>query len=154
MSKSTNILTLPDELLCVILKNLSTIDVFYSLVDVNERFHRLALDPLSVGHLDFMFEPLIKRSSTSIDSHFLEKICKKILPQISNVVYKLTVAPLFLEAVLGNGDYPRLYSLILVNFPEEKLLSQLTGKLVYFGVHSMNHLHIWIFQVTRRSSIY
>src|SRR5271169_1904267 len=78
---SMNILDLPDEMLCAILNKLNMVDVFYSLVDVNERFDRLVLDPLYIHHhhhhLDFVVEPLVKRYSSSIDDQVLDEICRK-----------------------------------------------------------------------------
>lgn len=122
------LLTLPDELLYTIFNKLNMVDVFYSLVDVNERFDRLALDSLYVHHLDFVMKPTVQRYSPSIRDQALKKICKRILPRICHVVHKLSVEPLFLEPVLRIGDYPRLHTLELVNFPIKTLLSQLTGR--------------------------
>ena len=123
-----NILALPDELLYAILNKLRMIDVFYSLVNVNERFDRLVLDSLYVRHLDFVFIPLVKRYSTSINNQVFDQICRKVLPRINSHVYKLSVGPLTLERVLDIANYPHLHSLSLVSFTAERLLSQLTGK--------------------------
>ncbi len=123
-----NILNLPDEMLYAILNKLSMVNVFYSLVDVNERFDRLALDSLYIHHLNFMGKPLVKCYPSSTDDQVLDQICRKILPRICNNVYKLTVGRLSLERVLGIADYPQLYSLSLVHFPVKTLLSQLSGK--------------------------
>ena len=41
-----NILDLPDEILLSILNKLNNIDILYSLVDVNQRFDRLALNSI------------------------------------------------------------------------------------------------------------
>ena len=49
-----NILDLPDEILLAIINKLNMIDILYSLVDVNQRFDRLVLDPLYIHHLDLM----------------------------------------------------------------------------------------------------
>ena len=125
---STNILDLPDEMLCAILNKLNMIDIFYSLVDANQRFDRLALDSIDIHHLNFVDKPLVKRYSSSIDDQVLDQICRKLFPRICNDVYKLTIEPLSLERVLGIGDYPHLHSVSLINFPTETLLSQLTGK--------------------------
>jgi hypothetical protein len=125
---SVNILDLPDEMLCAILNNLSMVDIFYSLVDVNERFERIALHCIDIHHLNFVVESLVERYCCSIDERVLDQICRKILPRICNDVYKLTVEPLSLKRVLGIADYPHLHSLSLINFPAKKLLSQLTGK--------------------------
>ena len=47
-----NIFDLPDEILFIILKKLNMVDVVYSLVDVNQRFDRLAVDSLYVRNLN------------------------------------------------------------------------------------------------------
>jgi hypothetical protein len=125
---SVNILDLPDEMLCAILKKLNMVDIFYSLVRVNQWFERLALDSIDIHHLNFVVKPLVKRYSCSIDDQVLDQICRKIFPRICNDVYKLTVGRLSLERVLGIADYPHLHSLPLINFPAKKLLSKLTGK--------------------------
>jgi hypothetical protein len=46
-----NILDLPDEILFILFEQFNRIDVFYSLVDVNQRFSRLILDPLCLRDL-------------------------------------------------------------------------------------------------------
>ena len=128
MSNSKNILDLPDEMLCAIFNKLNMVDILYSLVDVDERFDRLALNSLYVHHLNFAVTPTVKRHSSSTSDQVLNKICKTILPRICNNVYKLSVQPLSLERVLTIVHYPHLYSLSLINFSIERLLSQLTGK--------------------------
>jgi hypothetical protein len=55
-SNDINILDLPDEILRTIINQLNTTDIFYSLVGVNQRFDRLALDSLYIHHLDFVME--------------------------------------------------------------------------------------------------
>ena len=106
-----NLFTLPDEMLCAILNKLSMVDVFYSLVGVNERFDRLALDSLYIHHLYLVVKPIVRRYSSSTGDQVLDNICKTILPQICNDVYKLTVELLSLELVLGIAHYPHLHSL-------------------------------------------
>jgi len=128
-----NILDLPDEMLRTIFNKLYMVDVFYSLVDVNQRFDRLALDSFYIQHLDFVVEPLVKRhSSSSVDEQVLEQICSKILPRIHHKINKLTVEPLSMERVLRTAHYPQLHSLSLVNFQAETLLQHLTGLFVNF----------------------
>jgi len=124
-----NILDLPDEILRTIFNKLYMVDVFYSLMDVNQRFDRLALDSLYIQHLDFVVKPLIKRHS-SVDHQVLEQICSKILPRIHHKINKLTVEPLSMERVLRTAHYPQLHSLSLVNFQAETLSQHLTGLFV------------------------
>jgi hypothetical protein len=121
-----NILDLPDEMLRAIFNKLNMVDVFYSLVDVNQRFDRLALDSLYIRHLDFAVKPPLKHDCSSVDHQVLDQICRKILPRIHHKINKLTVEPSSMERVLDT-HYPRLHSLSLVNFRAETLLQHLTG---------------------------
>ena len=121
-----NIFDLPDEILCTILNKTNMIDVFDSVVHINERFHRLIFDTLFICHVDLVPKSSIENSS-SVDDQRLDRICRNILPQINCHVFKLTVDPLSLERVLAVTDYPHLHTLSLINFPAKILLSQLTG---------------------------
>ena len=141
-----NILDLPDEILYFILNKISMVDVFYSLIEVNQRFDRLALDAVYTHHLNLVVQPSVKRYSSVIADQDLEQICRKILPRINSHVYKLSVAPLSLEH-LGAANYPQLYSLVLVHFPTKTLSSQLTGISTNFSiVSSVGMTCIFIFQ--------
>ena len=51
-NKNINILDLPDEILFIIFNKLHMTEMFYSLVNVNQRFDRLVLDPMN--HLCFI----------------------------------------------------------------------------------------------------
>jgi hypothetical protein len=82
-----NILDLPDEILFIILKKLKSIDAFYSLFDINQRFNRLALDSLYIRHLDMTtvtnMNSLYNQIS-SIDPQLLSRICQKNLTSNSS----------------------------------------------------------------------
>ena len=126
-SNDINILSLPDEILLAILNKLDMVDdIFSSLVDVNQRFNRLAFDPFIIHHLDFV----IKRNdipNSSVYTQILDRICSKILPEINEKVYKLTVDQFSMEYILGTIDYPQLHSLSLVNYQSKILLEHLKG---------------------------
>lgn len=100
--------------------------MLYSLVNVNERFDRLALDPLHVHHLNFTIETL-DTSSHSTYANILRKICENILPRINDKVIEHTVVPFSLEHVFGNVAYPQLRSLSLVNFQRGELVHYFSG---------------------------
>ncbi|CAF0993004.1 unnamed protein product [Rotaria sordida] len=123
-----NILDLPNEILLNIISKLSFIDVFYSLVDINERFYQLSVDPLYIRHLDMavMTMKSLFEYTSSVDDQVLSKICENILPFIHSQVYKLTLEQHSIERILLNGSYPKLYSISLVNFQKEKLFHYLT----------------------------
>ena len=124
-SNDINILNLPDEILRIIFNKLNTADVFYSLVGVNQRFDRLAPDPLYINHFDLV----VKRSdirSSLIDVHILDRICKTFLPRINETVTKLTVDFFSMESILSAVPYPQVHSLSLVNFQPNILLQHLS----------------------------
>ncbi|CAF5073249.1 unnamed protein product, partial [Rotaria sp. Silwood1] len=123
-----NILDLPNEILLNIINKLSFIDVFYSLVDINERFNQLSLDPLYIRHLNVtvMTMKSFFEYTFSVDDQVLSRICENILPHIHSQVYEITVEQHSIERILLNASYPKLYSISLVNFQEEKLLHYLT----------------------------
>jgi hypothetical protein len=125
-----NILDLPDELLQFIFNKLNTVDMLYSLVDVNQRFDRLAFDPFYIQRLNFSIESSNNYNS-SVYTHILDRICEKILPRINEKVTKLTLEPLSVERVLGTVHYPQLYSLSFFNFQPKILSRHLTGIYVH-----------------------
>ncbi len=130
MNNHLILIDLPDEILFIILKKLNTVDAFYSLVDVNRRFNRLALDSQYVRDLDLTTMKNIDSmddKTSPIDIQFLSRICEKILPRIHHHVQKLIVEQDLMKQVLLAGNYPQLYSLSLVNVQEEILYQYLTG---------------------------
>ncbi|CAF2102204.1 unnamed protein product [Rotaria magnacalcarata] len=114
-----SILDLPDEILLCILNKLNNINVLYSLVDVNERFDRLALDSIYIRDLDF--------TANDASQEFLDRLCTSILPRIHHQINKLTLGQLSIERLLHIVDYPQLYSLSLVFCQPEIILNYLIG---------------------------
>ncbi|CAF0954778.1 unnamed protein product [Rotaria sordida] len=123
-----NILDLPNEVLLNIISKLSFIDVFYSLVNINERFAQLSLDPLYIRHLDMTVVTMKSffEYTFSVDDQVLSRICENILPQIHSQVNKLTIEQHSIERILLNASYPKLYSISFVNFQKDILLQYLT----------------------------
>ncbi len=106
------------------------IDVLYSLVDVNRRFDRLALDSFYSRDLDMTNIMTIKslcNQTSSIDTQVLSRICQKNLSRIHHQVKKLTVEEYSMKQILAAASYPKLYSLTLANFQEDILHRYLTG---------------------------
>ncbi|UJR30029.1 hypothetical protein I4U23_017574 [Adineta vaga] len=113
-------------MLLAIFNKLNAIDMFYSLVDVNQRFDRLALDPLFVYHLSFVIKPDdIHSSSADIE---ISRICSKILPRINEKITKLTLESQYFEYVINAVSYPWLHSLSLANYEPEILIQHLSDK--------------------------
>ena len=130
MNNAVNILDLPDEILLIICYKMNIVDVLYSLVDVNQRFDQLVLDPLSIRHLDMTIRTIksVEGQSFSIDNQVLSKICGKILCRIQHHVHGLTLEPSSMKRILLAADYSQLHSLSLVDFEGEALCQYLTGK--------------------------
>lgn len=126
-----NILDLPNELLFLIINNLNTNDVVYSLIDIDGRFAQMIFDPLFVHNLDMTCVTM--RSwfdySYSMDDKILSRICQTILPKIHDRVRKLAVEQHSLERIF-TFNYPHLSTLSLINCQEEILLQHLTGRFV------------------------
>jgi hypothetical protein len=74
-NNNNNILDLPNEILQFIFNKLNTVDMLYSLVDVNQRFDRLTLHSLYIHHLNFAAEPSNEYHS-SMYAHILELMTK------------------------------------------------------------------------------
>ncbi|CAF1087004.1 unnamed protein product [Rotaria sordida] len=152
-----NILDLPDEILFIIFKKLNTIDVFHSLVGVNQQFDRLALDPLNVYDLDMtdiMTINSLYDKIPSIDTETLSKICSKILPRIHRQVHKLTVEQYSMKDILRAANYSELYSLSLINFQAKILYQYLKGDLILRDLtKQITHLNIDIKRTTKRFSV-
>lgn len=132
-----NILDLPDEMLLAIFRKMNMIDVFYSLVDVNRRFHGLVLDLLCIFHLNLTNQTLLNEKST-VANQLVDRICEKLLIRSHQKINKLTVQPITMKCVLLPINYSQLYSLSLVNFEQKMLLQNLTGIFFIFKTKSIN----------------
>ncbi|CAF0937632.1 unnamed protein product [Rotaria sordida] len=117
-----NILDLPDEILLCILNKLNNINILYSLVDVNQRFDRLALDSIYIRDLDFT-----ANDKSQEYRQFLDRFCTSILPRIHHQINKLTLGHLSIERLLHIVDYSQLYSLSLIVCVPETILNYLIG---------------------------
>lgn len=129
-----NLLNLPNEILIIILNKLNMADIFYSLVDVNQRFNEIIFDPLSICTLNLtsMTIKSFSNRTFSIENYILDQICSKILPRISHYVNELIIEQNSMERVFDNFDFPQLSSLSLIDFEDKVLLKHLTGMIVYF----------------------
>lgn len=120
-----HLLDLPDEMLLLILKKLSNLDVLYSLLNINnERLDTLAQEKLFSDTLDF---GSINDNSPT-DQSKINRFCVDILPRIHDNVQCLVVKLVLMERILLAADYPNLASLKLLDFTEETISSHLTSK--------------------------
>lgn len=120
-----NLVDLPDEIVYQIFNKLNMIDVFYSFMDVNRRFHQLVFDSLYVRRLNL---------TTNIDNNAsceqISSIGTQAVSRISHQVEQLLVEQDSINQVLS-VCYPRLYSLSLINFEEEIPHQYLTGTVLH-----------------------
>lgn len=138
-----NILDLPNEILLIIFKKLNTIDVFYSITNVNRRFYELSLDCYHVQDLQMttmMNVDTCYKQISSIDSKLLSSICKNILPKIHHQVQKLTVDQNSMKPILHASNYPQLNSLTIVDIQEEILCDYLTSIIFDFYYLTLERL--------------
>lgn len=131
-SNSPNFLDLPNEILLIILNKLDMIDVLYSLVDVCVRLDQLVLHPTYLRHLNMGFT--ITGSTFvhvfSIENQVLEKICKRILPQMDHeIITELTVEQRTIELLLQAINHSQLDALSLINCSVKKIQNYFTGEL-------------------------
>jgi hypothetical protein len=125
-NNNPNILDLPDEILFIIFEKLNRIDVFYSLVHVNQRFNRLIFDPLCLRDLNMT----INYQTSPTDTQVLSTIDQTILLRIHQHVHKLTVEQCLMKEILLVASYPQLFSLSLTNFQEKRLHQYLKSMLI------------------------
>ncbi|CAF3926987.1 unnamed protein product [Rotaria sordida] len=121
-----NIFDLPNEILFIIINKLNIVDVFYSLVDVNERFAQLILDRLYIQNFDITVMTMnsFYDRTFSVHEQVLSRICENILPKIHDQIKKLAIEQHSIERIL-TFNYSQLYSLSLINFKEEILFQYL-----------------------------
>ncbi len=104
-------------------------------MDVNQRFHRLALDSCYINDLNMTSIMPIDSLSDQIsskDTQVISRICQKILPHIHYHVHKLTVEQDSMKQILLATNYPQLYSLSLINLQKDILYQYLTGMTFIF----------------------
>ena len=125
---------LPDEILLIILKKLTNVEVLYSLIGVNKRFNKIVHDSIFTSNLT-----LIRRlSNDSIDPlpyPILDRFCLQILPEIHHKIKWLNIESSSMERILLSTNYPNLYGLGLYNIDIEKTKQLFTGKIFYLNCH-------------------
>ncbi|CAF1357858.1 unnamed protein product [Adineta steineri] len=136
---------------------MNIVDVLCSLVDVNQRFDRLVLDPLTIRNLDMTirtFESLFNQTF-SVDDKILSRICDQILCRIYDQINTLTIEQYSMKRILHATNYPQLNSLSLVNFEAEILDQYLTDDSILRDLLSkqITHLNIDIQNAYRESTI-
>ncbi|CAF5066920.1 unnamed protein product, partial [Rotaria sp. Silwood1] len=126
------------------------VEVLYSLVNVNRRFDRLALNCLYINNLNMIDTMTINsfyEQPCSIDAQVISKVSDKILPRIHSQVHKLTIEEFSIKPILLAANYPQLYSSSLINFQEEMLYQHLTGT-AFNSIHDVILRNLLTKQIT------
>ncbi|CAF1483655.1 unnamed protein product [Adineta steineri] len=103
--KTVHLLDLPDEILLIILKKLGSVDVLYSLLNINKRLDQMARSIDNTKFLNF-----------SINNVQLNRFCCEILPQIYHNIVELILDIFSMERILLACEYPNLTIIVLTNF--------------------------------------
>ena len=121
------LLDLPNEILMKIFKNLSNMDILYSLTGIDvERLDLLVQSEIFTNTLNFVSND--SDTICSINDSILDRFCLNILPRIQYNVRYLIVEIGSMERILLAGEYPNLIKLKIFNLNEEILSQYLTGK--------------------------
>ncbi|CAF4293920.1 unnamed protein product [Adineta steineri] len=115
--RTVHLLDLPDEILLIILKKLGSVDVLYSLLNVNKRLDQMARSVNNTKFLNF-----------SINNVQLNRFCCEILPQIHHNIVSLTLEIFSMERIILACEYPNLTIIVLTNFLPDILLQYLTDE--------------------------
>ncbi|CAF3686864.1 unnamed protein product [Rotaria sp. Silwood1] len=121
MSRSNiHLLDLPNEVLFIILRKLTNIDVLYSLLDINNgRLDILAQDKIFTNILNFV----------DIDNiSLIDRFCIDILPRIHHNVKYIILEPVLMEHILLATVYPNLTELKIFNFEQQIALKYFTDE--------------------------
>ena len=123
------IMALPDEMIMKILSYLKNIEIFYSFVDVNERFDRLVRDPLYTRSIQFAEKRYKGKKSFPLSNFIIDRFCADIFPHIHQSIECLILEPFSLKCILLAAEYPRLHKLIFTEVNEDFLSRHMNGKI-------------------------
>ncbi|CAF1392701.1 unnamed protein product [Adineta steineri] len=115
--RTVHLLDLPDEILLIILKKLDSVDVLYSLLNINKRLDQMARSIENTKFLNF-----------STNDVQLNRFCCEILPQIHQNIVSLTLDIFSMERILRACEYPNLTIIVLTNFFPNILSQYLTDE--------------------------
>ena len=125
------LLDLPNELLLLIFKHLTNIDVLYSLLEVDhQQLNIIILDKAFTQSLNFV--NTVNGDLWPINNSILGPFSTNILPKIGFRITSLTLHSKSMEAVLLADDYPNLTKLKLLCVTQNIASRYLTGKTIFY----------------------
>ncbi|CAF3932065.1 unnamed protein product [Rotaria sordida] len=130
---NVGLLDLPTEILLVILKNLTNVDILYSLLNVdNQRLDIIVQGNIFTNTLDFVLKTLTDDNIFLFNDSIIDRFCTNILPRIHQNIKYLILDSLSMERILLAADYPNLTRFKLFNFNNKILSDYFTGKLLTY----------------------
>lgn len=127
MSRSdVSIMNLPDEIILTIWNNLEPLDILYSFVGVNRRFHQLVRDRIYTRSMEFIKSD-DRENRCSLTDAVLDRFSSDILPEVHELVECLVLEPFSIEPILAAGNYPHLQKLTLLQLDQDLSLNYFDG---------------------------
>jgi hypothetical protein len=137
---SIRLTDLPDEILMIIFKKLTNIELFYSLMNVDPRLDGILNESIFTRRLilvRFISHRLVNPRSLApyyvyplLDS-ILDRFCESILPKINVKVGWLELESTSMERVLHAANYPNLFGVVIYNIQTERALQVFSGKIFH-----------------------
>ncbi|CAM4960791.1 unnamed protein product [Rotaria socialis] len=116
---------LPDEILLIILKNLTNAEVLYSLLGVNKRLNNIAVDPGFTNNLSLVMSAL-DGLVYSLPDPILDRFCLHILPKIHQNIEWLHLLSRSMERILRATNFPNLSGISLHNIQAKTAIDLFT----------------------------
>jgi hypothetical protein len=120
---------LPDEILMIIFKKLYNFEVLYSLIDINDRLNKIALDSIFTSDLTLMRYVSVD-SICPLSNPILDRLCSQVLPHIHHKIKRLNLELTSIKRILRATNYPNLYGIGLYNINIKTAQSFFTGKIL------------------------
>jgi hypothetical protein len=111
MNSPVQLLDFPDEILLIILKNLSNEEVLYSLMGINMRLDQIISDSTFTNKISLIKSNSLSDLKCVLSDVILDRFCFVILPQIHDQIKWFHLETLSMERILLAAHYPNLRQL-------------------------------------------
>ena len=126
---------LPDEMLILILRKLSNVEVLCSMMGISQRLNTIASDSIFTSHLTLYF---MDKFISPLPDPMLDRLCLQILPQIHHQIKWFKLESRSMKRILLATNYPNLKGLGLYDIDVTEALTLFDSKL--FGFETENIL--------------
>ena len=131
---------LPDEILLIIFKKLYNFEVLYSLIGINDRLNKIAVDSIFTRDLTLM-RYISVDSICPLSNQILDRLCTQVLPNICHKINRLNLESSSIKRILLATNYPNLYGIGLYNINIKTAQYFFTGN-IFKTVLSVNQFRI------------